>query len=404
MASPFKLPSTHALSFSKHYTSPVYPSLPLLCTQHHARFHQALKTYHRANRAQQHLHLPPLLDAITNYLPHLSFLHACLHAGDILPVSSTTHLTPRWSTPLSLSPLPASHPGLEFELTYTLLTLALTNIHLAAASLPANLKPASNHLLTAAAILQHAASLPQPPTATWPVDITPPVLTAIAKLALADATLLFVATQDPYPNFLLVDTPSDDRAWAYNPRATPTGVKAGLLARVCVAAETHAEAARALLKSAPHVSRGLKQYAKTLGRVGRAKACRFLGINAEVAGGCGEGIGWVLLGMQGLRAGAGEGTEEMRVCKGLEERWKAENDRVFFQEVVGPGELVGRVPTGREVCEVPVWECPQLEEAVVRGLRGSVLGGEREEEVETSEEEEEEGTNAGGEGRRRAYF
>jgi hypothetical protein len=77
-------------------------------------------------------------------------------------------------------------------------------------------------------------------------------------------------------------------------------VRALLFARLCVRAAEYAEQAAAGLgavgpgagKSA-QVEEDVTRYAGALGRVARARACRFFGVDAELAGKTGEGIAWL---------------------------------------------------------------------------------------------------------------
>lgn len=108
------------------------------------------------------------------------------------------------------------------------------------------------------------------------------------------------------------------------------------------------------------VDERLVRYAEGLRRVARARACRFLGIDAELGGRMGEGIAWLRAGRRelGVVEGEGEGeargglarlkrgwverreerrvewgvdggvAEEGRVIDGLERRWVRVNDTV----------------------------------------------------------------------------
>jgi hypothetical protein len=76
-------------------------------------------------------------------------------------------------------------------------------------------------------------------------------------------------------------------------------VRAHLFARLCLAATEHAAKAAALLRSAK-IDDELVQYVEDLRRVGKAKACRFFGIDAELGGQMGTGIAWLRAGMQEL--------------------------------------------------------------------------------------------------------
>jgi len=180
----------------------------------------------------------------------------------------------------------------------------------------------------------------------------------------------------------------------YTPPTAPTGVKALLLARICIAASKHAEKALGILPS--DIAPELGKYLDSLHHVARAKACRFLAIDAEASGRVGEGIGWIVLARSILTPATsklkrgflerretrgiekGDGTwgmdagrlEEGRVLEGLEEKWRRSNDAVFFQQIEGEAVLAARIPTGREVHSVKSWDVPTLDAAEKKSMLG----------------------------------
>ncbi|KAF8533091.1 hypothetical protein BDD12DRAFT_867128 [Trichophaea hybrida] len=405
MPYPYTLPTTSPSSFTPHYTSPVYPSLPLLTSQHRGTVRNLLKTFKRLSPSQQPTHLPQLLTALSTYLPHLLFLQSSLHAGDVLPSDSTTAFTPSWRITLTPPPFPGAppkrveHEGLEFEVMFTLSTLAYTHTLLSRSQLHDALSPkiptdkkqqllntAIQHLLTSAFLL--------------PPDLSPATLSALSSLSLADATLLAVTKQDPYPSYLaLTSGKKSSSEYFYTPSAPPTGVKALLLARICIAASTHAENALGILPS--EVAPELGKYLDSLHHVARAKACRFLAIDAEASGRVGEGIGWIVLARSiltpsssklkrgflerretralekgdmtwGMDAGR---LEEGRVLEGLEEKWRKSNDALFFQMIEPESTLAARIPGGREVHTVKSWDAPTLDAAERKSLLGKNIEG-----------------------------
>ncbi|KAA8893622.1 hypothetical protein FN846DRAFT_505130 [Sphaerosporella brunnea] len=457
MPYPYPLPTTSPVAFVPHYTSPVYPSLPLLCTQHRGTLRNLLKAFKRASPAQQSTQLPQLLQAIETYLPYLLFLQSSLHSGDVLASDSPTPLTTSWRTTLTAPSFPGAPPkrvereGLDYEILFVLNTLAYVHTLLARSQLHDALAPsvqtekkqsllntAIQHLLTSSAIFTFAVSLPRPPAASeWPPDLSPAVLSALASLSLADATLLAVTKQDPYPTYLLVSSGqgSDSTSLLYAPPAPPTGVKALLLARICIAASSHAEAGTGLLASSSsrrkrddeEVVPDLGRYLDSLQKVARAKCCRFLSIDAEASGRVGEGIGWATLARSilsptntgklkreflerrenkalergdaswGLDAGK---LEEGRTLERLEEKWRKSNDAVFFQPVDGANTLAARIPSGREVHTVKNWEPLTLDPAEKKALLGKSFEGLQEalEEMGWGDSDEEEERKGGGTG------
>jgi hypothetical protein len=461
MPYPFTLPTTSPASFAAYYTSPVYPSLPLLTTQHRGTVRNLLKAFKRATPSQQSTQLPQLLTALETYLPYLLFLQSSLHSGDVLPSdSSSTEFTTSWRTTLTSPAFPGApskrvqREGLEYEIAFVLSTLAYVHTLLARSQLHDALAPrvtadkkqsllnsAIQHLLTSSAIFTYSLSLPRSPTSDFPPDLSPAVLSALASLSLADATLLAVTKQDPYPTYLLVSSGQDASSAAdlmYAPPAPPTGVKALLLARICIAASSHAEAGTGLLAASSsrrkreddEVVPELERYLDSLHRVARAKCCRFLGIDAEAAGRVGEGIGWAALGRSflsssssttsttgklkreflerreskalergdaswGLDAGR---LEEGRTLERLSDKWTKSNDAVFFQVVEGASTLAARIPSGRDVHTLKPWEPATLDsgekkallgrtavEGLVEGLEGMGWDSEEEDQEEKKE-------------------
>ncbi|CCX11902.1 Similar to pH-response regulator protein palC; acc. no. Q524Z5 [Pyronema omphalodes CBS 100304] len=411
MPYPFTLPTTSAISFITNFNSPVFPSLPLVASEHRGTVRNLLKSYKRLSPSQQATQLPQLLTALTTYLPNLLFLQSSLHSGDVLPSDSPKPFTPSWRTNLSNTTFPSaakriSHPGLDYELAFTLSTLAYIHTLLARSQFHealSNIFPekkqtllnnAIQNLLTASGIFTYTLTLPQVPGSAFPVDLCPATISALASLSLADATLLAVVKQDPYPNYLALSSgKKEGSGYLYAPPTAPTGVKALLLSRICIAASVHAEKALGSLVTADVVPE-LRKYLESLQKVARAKACRFLAIDAEASGRVGEGIGWIILARNilgekgkmkreflerreargiekadstwGLDAGR---LEEVRVLEGLEEKWRRSNDAVFFQAIEAEVGLAARIPSGREVHSVKSWEPPTLDAGQKKGLR-----------------------------------
>jgi len=436
MPYPYTLPTTSPASFAPHYTSPVYPSLPLLTTQHRGTVRNLLKARKRLPPSQQSTQLPQLLSALEAYLPYLLFLQASLHSGDVLPSDAPRPITPSWRTTITAPPFPGAPPkrcereGLEYEIAFTLLTLGCAHTLTARSQLHDALSPtlppeqkqtllngAIQHLLTSSAILTHSLSLARAPGTddTWPADLSPSVLSSLASLSLSSATLLAVTKADPYPSYLLASSAkSTSDEYLYAPPQAPTGVKALLLSRICIAASVHAEKALGLLststsrrkKQDDEVIPELPKFLDSLHRVARAKSCRFLAIDAEASGRVGEAIGWAQLARSILSASASSSAtskikrellerreksalergdarwgmdagrlEETRTIEALEDKWKRSNDAVFFQEIVGASVLAARIPSGREVHSVKPWNAPTLDSAEKKALLGRGVEG-----------------------------
>ena len=151
-------------------------------------------------------------------------------------------------------------------------------------------------------------------------DIDPATQSALSSLALAEATLLAVLKDDAYTAACIQARNPNDREWMVRAPEIPK-VRALLFSRLCVRAAEYAEQSAAGFGSigsgnsqVGRVDEGVMHYAVVLGRVARARACRFLAVDAELAGNMGEGIAWLRAARSvlGLRGGHGssQGAEE----------------------------------------------------------------------------------------------
>lgn len=361
MPFPFALPSTSLVSYPTYFSSTTHPLLPLTATNHRTVLRNALKKYRRLAPASQSSDLSAVHSAITDYLPYLFALDAGLSgklvAGEEIDIVLEREVELEWRATLTAT-LPGRAPrrlqghGLDYEISFVLATLAYTHTLLARSHLhtlygpttptpdqrAAAITTATKHLLHAHALhtyLLHA--LDRHPAVSGPgpgpVDISAPVQSGLASLALADATLLAVLKDDPYPAAVAQERNRLDREWMIKAPELPK-VRAHLFARLCLAAAEHAGRAGAMLGGGSSsagtggdgkmmvdvlagakkdkVDEGLVKYADGLRRVGRGKACRFLGIDAELGGRTGEGIAWLRAGRRelGLVGGSGEKGEE----------------------------------------------------------------------------------------------
>jgi len=164
----------------------------------------------------------------------------------------------------------------------------------------AAVQTANKHLLDAASLYDYLATRSEQISSTPPcVDVSPATARALASLALAEATLLAVTKDDPYPAAVAQGRNKSDKEWMFKSPDIPK-TKAHLNARLCLAASDHAAKAASLCQSAgagtTKMSQGLTRYVEDLRRTSRAKACRFFGIHAEIDGNTAEGIGWLRAG------------------------------------------------------------------------------------------------------------
>ncbi|OBT46953.1 hypothetical protein VE00_02451 [Pseudogymnoascus sp. WSF 3629] len=465
MPYPFTLPTTSPLRLPSHFDSPTHPSLPVHASVLRGPLRSSLKTYKRLPPPQRASHLPALLGTIEAYYPALLALDAGLTPERGLDVVLTS--SPRFSWRATLtSSLPGTKrlelSSLEYEVFFTLATLSYihtllsrTALHPLYTTTSASPTPevrttlitkATKHLLQSAQIhlyLSHRADTLRTTSPLTPpaLDISPPTLRALSELAHAEATLLAVLKDDPYPAALAQERNEMDKEWMIRAPSIPK-VRAHLFARLCLAGAAHAETASSLLAGneategkllgkvgAGKVDEGLVRYVDDLRRVGRARACRFLGIDRDLDGKTGEAIAWLRAGMGELglssssdgddgngkkRSGLGlsrlkssfsekqEGkrieksgdwgsdaglAEEGRVLAALEAKWVRENDTVNSQIIPDPGTLLGGMPSGREIYTVGVWEPVVLGGEELRRLRG--VPGEGGEEGGSSDSEEE---------------
>lgn len=338
-----------------------------------------------------------------------------------------------WRPTISSSSIPGREQprvmlnSLEYEIYFVLATLSYAQTLLARSLLaPLNstssavpspedrtaaITSATKHLLSSASIHAFLSSRADALAITTPttppcVDVAPSVLRALCRVAHAEATLLAVAVNDPYPAAAAQTASSSDKEWMI--RAPPISkVRAHLYARLCLAGSQHASTAHDLLKGdgggkgGGKVDEDLVQYAGEIARVGRARACRFLAIDKDASNGTGEAIAWVRAALHqlGLRSSfedenaekksrlgfsrmksaikekqidsksEGELADEARVLRALEKKWMKENDTIMTQAIPEWMPLLAQLPTGREIHTVKEWEAPKLAPGVLASLR-----------------------------------
>ncbi|KKK16052.1 hypothetical protein AOCH_005918 [Aspergillus ochraceoroseus] len=402
MVYPFELPTTSHLSFHAHISSHTHPSLPQSASTARHALRLALKAHTRLPRGpQRDAHLTSVLSALNDYLPYLPEWRASLAS------SSSLHLKSR---PTASSGRTRG-PGIPYELAFTLTTLGYVVSGLARAAVTRTLyaactptpeqrsaavQSATKHLLQASAV--HAllassssssssyftAQLAQTPR--LPPDLAPATQAALSSLALAEATLLAVLKDDSYMAACIQARNPNDREWMVKAPEIPK-VRAHLFARLCIRAAEYAEQAATGLgsvgadgKGAAAVEEDLVRYARVLGLVARARACRFFGVDAELAGKIGEAIAWLraakgVLGLRGAvavavavaaaaAAGGGGGPKESATksrggLSKLKQGWmERREDRRMEKDAgggrersergeFGPGDNAGREEEGR---------------------------------------------------------
>jgi len=391
----------------------------------------ALKKHKRTPARDQPSHLQAVQDAINAYLPYLLALNTASGYRDIgneeVDVEIVKPLEVEWRTTISAT-LPGREPprskvtGLHHELAFTLSSLAYTCSLLARSQLrilygshvltPEQrtnaIGTAMKHLLQAHSIHSFLLSLPSTAAARdAPTDIQASTITALAALAMAEATLIVVAKDDPYAAAVADDRNENNTDWMYKSPSIPK-VRARLYAGIALAAAEHANQAHGLLArgTSGKIDDDLVSYANDLQRTAKGKAIRFLAVNAELSGNTGEALAWLngakrelgmasaqsdeggkRKGIRGLKQSWQERREDKRVEKGgewgldggrleecrvvemLDAKWDRENSAVNVQLVPDFEPLLAQMPSGREYHTPEPWSPPTLDAATLMQMR-----------------------------------
>ncbi|KAI9780322.1 MAG: hypothetical protein M1835_004518 [Candelina submexicana] len=421
----FPLPTTSHVSFVNHLRSDTHPSLLLTATTYRGVLRDGLKRHKRLHPSSQASNLSSVLSSLTDYLPYLFALDAglnarCTSSGDAVVISQR-ELVVVWR-PILTASIPGQEAArvkgrsLEFEVAYVLSTLAYTYTLLARTQLRilfgqvpltadqriTAITSATKSLLSACSIHNYLLSRSEQSSAALPIaECTSSVFGALASLALAEATLLAVLKDDPYPAAVARERNKNDTEWMIKSPEIPK-VRAHLFARLCVAAADHAGRAYSLLVNLSSMDRTLVRYLDDLRRTARAKACRFLAIDADLSGKTGDAIAWLRGGKKELGAstldshesnksrgfakfkkdwtekredkriekdgewGMDAGRmEEGRVIDMLEKKWIKQNDTVNYQIIPPTEPLLATMPSGREIHSPKSFVVPSLDAEVL---------------------------------------
>lgn len=405
MVFPFALPTTSHLAFQSFLSSSTHPSLPQSASTARHAVRLALKIHKRLPRPQQDTHLSTLLTTLNDYLPYLTTISHGLSGKPIesgpgtteeIEITLRSELESEWRPTLSsTSPLKTKQStsrikgrGIDYELAFVLSTLGYVLSRLAHSAATQTLyahttpsqdqrmtavQTACKYLLQATAVHSLLASSPSfadiarptgpaGPAVTVP-DLDPAAQSALSSLALAEATLLAVWKDDAHIAACIQARNPNDKEWMVRAPEIPK-VRALLFARLCVRAAEYAEQSAAGLGSVGGgIDDDLIKYTRVLGRVARARACRFFGIDAELAGKVGEGIAWLRAarGVLGLRGEKEEGVSTGR--KGglskLKREWTERREERKMEKDAGgkgrektefgPGDNAGREEEGRVI-------------------------------------------------------
>lgn len=459
MPFPFTLPTTSSTSLTDHFSSSTHPSFLLTATTQRSVLRDALKKHKRLPASSQQSHLSTVNEALNAYLPYLLALNASLSnqrtAHERVEITPTTPFQSQWRPTLSRPSNPALREPdrvtlttLSHELAFVLQTLAyVQTLHSRIALFPlyassppptqdqraAAISQAMKLLLDAQSIHSFSLSIASAPSTninSGPVDTTPSTQSALASLSLAEATLITVLKDDPYTAAVVESRNASSKEWMISAPKIPK-VRAHLYARLCLASADHAAKASGLFAQGGNkLDEGLLKYTEDLRRTARAKAARWLGIDAELASKTGEAIAWMRgarremgffnpsddvesgkrKGLKGLKQSWAEKREDKKVLKGdadawgldagkleearvvewLEGKWGKENDTVCFRppitaqhyceydanicqinvQAIPPFEpLLASMPSGREYHTPKQYTPPQLDSHTLAQMR-----------------------------------
>jgi hypothetical protein len=368
----FVLSTTSSFAFATSFTSETHPSLPLNASTHRGVVRDDLKKHKRLPPGSQASSLSSIVSSVHNYLPYLLAIEAGIRStrfkGQRVEILNKTALEIEWRPTLSDNVVPGKEVGrvkirtLDDEVAFLLSTLAnslslqaraalrpiyvTSTVPITAEQRVTAIQSASKLLLDAASIydyltsrVQRSAEIASPPCA----DIAASTLQAQRVLALAEATLLFVLKDDPYPAAVAQDRNKNDKEWMFKAPDIPK-VRAHLFARVCLEAAQHAGQAHSLALSlrssgsaADRLCEDYVRYLDDLRRTARAKACRFFGIDAELGGETGKAIGWLHAAMQELGVEVPKEAKKGFGFSKLKKEWseKREDKRVDKEGVWG---------------------------------------------------------------------
>ncbi|KAM0188005.1 hypothetical protein ACHAPA_002589 [Fusarium lateritium] len=430
MPFPFILPTTSAFAFSSSFSSDSHPSLSLNASTYRGVVRDALKKHKRLPPSSQVSNLNTVISSINGYLPYLLAVDDGLSNKGLAIVTLKTAPVIEWRPTLSGEVVPGRErarvkiSSLEHEIAFVVSTLGFSHVLTARFALQPlystnseflgvqertnAITAATKCLLEAASVYDYLAGRGEHATASPPCpDVTPGTARALSSLALAEATLLAVLKDDPYPALIAQDRNKTDKEWMFKAPEIPK-VRAHLYARLCLAASEHAAKALSLCSTAGSgshkINSALLKYLEDLRRTCRARACRFFGIDAEVGGQVADGIGWVRAGLSELDVevkdsnkkglsfsrlkkdftekredrrvdkeaawGSDAGKlEEIRVLEMLDSKWNKVNDTMNTQIIPPINTLLSKMPSGREIHTVKPYELPSLDPDVWEGMR-----------------------------------
>lgn len=340
-----------------------------------------------------------MVQALNTYIPYLITVDSGISGrsiqGEQIDVVLLGNLSIDWRPTLSENVVPGREAArvkiqsLEFEIYFVLQTLAFTYTLQARAALhplysSATASPsaeqrtiaiqtATKHLLTAASMHDYLSRRAESITSSPPsTDISRSTFRALRSLALAEATLLAVLKDDPYPAAVAQDRNKNDKEWMIKAPDIPK-VRAHLFARLSLAAAEHAGEAAAALEGGEgrgKVDAELRKYADDLRKTGRGKACRFFGIDAELGGKTGEAIAWCQAGLSemGLSSTSDDGGKKGLGFGRIKKDWAEKREDRRIEKDAAWGSDAGRLEEGR-VCEMLMAKWSKMNDIVLWPLR-----------------------------------
>lgn len=346
----FILPTTSLLSFSLFSASTTHPSLPQTAGTYRGVFRNVLKKHKRLAPPSKDSNLSTVLSALNEYIPYLSTLDAALCDRTVneeeIELGLQREIVVEWRSTLAATiagrePARVMGKGLDYEISFVLHTLACVNTLQARAQLlllygaitPSDeqrtsiITTATKHLLQANSVHNYLTIRSvEIDASSAVVEILSQTQAGLAALALAEATLLAVLKDDPYPAIVAQDRNKNDKDWMIKPPEIPK-VRAHLFARLCLAAAEHSSKAEAMLSASGRIDEALMTYVTDLEKASRAKACRFFGINAELEGETGQGIAWLIGARKQLGFGSvkDEGSKMSGLAK-FKKDWKEKRE------------------------------------------------------------------------------
>ena len=355
------LSTTSSLTFSNFFRSDSHPSLVGKAALHRLVVRNALKSHRRLPASAQASSLSSILTALDEYMPYLFALDAGLAGKPIgdeeIDLVLENEVEVEWrsslkATAVGIDSNRVKGRGLDYEICFVLCTSAYVNTLLAREQMrqlyaqsildpdrrTACITQATKYLLQANALHESAAAraagMSAPAAA---VDVAPQVQDALARACLAEATLLAVLKDDPYPAVLMQGRDNDDREWMYKAPTIPK-VRAHLFARLSLRAAEHAVTAHAALSTSRKgrdtaIASDVLKYLQNLEKAAKAKACRFLGIDADLEGKTGVAIGWLRAGKKilGVKVDENETARRKGLSK-LKSDWKQRREERKVQK------------------------------------------------------------------------